>query len=406
MAQLKGFGRSNGCAFADSPGPHADPADGERVAAARARRPVHRGADRRGETASTSSATRAGRSTCSGTTSSSPASGSSGSERPAGRAAAGCRLPGHDHRLLELDGGRRRPADLRTRRRVQLRQGPARTGRPGQPRLPGGRHARRADPQHGRGRENDPSEPRGAAPPGLCFSPRTPPAARNERRGPAAAGGQASKAAQPPKNGAPGDRGAGAGRRPLRRLRRDRRRDLGRQPALGREHAHHQRRVRVPPADGDRDHRRAEAPASAWCPGRGCAPTRWRTWSARPSGRRRGPRPRMRKELLGPEQGRRSGKEESRDSPAGRTDIGVFANFAAPSARRFARPRRPGGSCTGTPSTSGQHIPRHLERVAAAARSADPPGRAEREVRGHGPLGLKKKKKKKKKKGGHRPSSI
>ena len=47
-------------------------------------------------------------------------------ERPARRAAARRRLPGHDHRLLELDGGGRRPADLGARRRVQLRQGPAR----------------------------------------------------------------------------------------------------------------------------------------------------------------------------------------------------------------------------------------------------------------------------------------
>ena len=39
------------------------------------------------------------------------------------------RLPGHHDRLLGLDGGRRRPADLRARRRVQLRQGPARPGR-------------------------------------------------------------------------------------------------------------------------------------------------------------------------------------------------------------------------------------------------------------------------------------
>ena len=37
IARMQGLGRSNGCAFADSPAPHADPADGERVAAARPR---------------------------------------------------------------------------------------------------------------------------------------------------------------------------------------------------------------------------------------------------------------------------------------------------------------------------------------------------------------------------------
>ena len=70
-------------------------------------------------------------------------------ERAPGRPAARRGLPGDHHRLLGFDGGRRRPADLRARRRVQLRQGPARPGRPGQPRLPGGAAARRTDTQHG-----------------------------------------------------------------------------------------------------------------------------------------------------------------------------------------------------------------------------------------------------------------
>ena len=42
----------------------------------------------------------------------------------------------HHHRLLGLDGGGRRTADLRARRRDELRQGPTRPGRGGQPRLP------------------------------------------------------------------------------------------------------------------------------------------------------------------------------------------------------------------------------------------------------------------------------
>ena len=134
----------------------------------------------------------------------------------AGRAAAGRRLPGHHHRLLGFHGGRRRTADLRARRGVQLRQGPARPGRPGQPRLPGRAAARDTDPQHGRRRAS-------------------------ER-------GQRVLAA--------GSRRAGPGRQPVRRLRGDRRGDLRRQPALGGQHAHHQRRVPLAPA-----HRHRHRPA-------------------------------------------------------------------------------------------------------------------------------------------------
>ena len=76
-------------------------------------------------------------------------------ERPAGRPAARRRLPGDDDRLLGLDGGGRRPADLRAGRRVQLRQGPARAGRAGQPRLPVGAVPRRPHPQHGAGGRRD-----------------------------------------------------------------------------------------------------------------------------------------------------------------------------------------------------------------------------------------------------------
>ena len=79
MAHKQGFGRSNGCAFADAGRPRAAAAHAERVAAARAPKDItlddlHR---RRGRRASTSSATRAGRSTCSATTSSSPGRSSS-----------------------------------------------------------------------------------------------------------------------------------------------------------------------------------------------------------------------------------------------------------------------------------------------------------------------------------------
>ena len=132
MAGLRGLDRSNGCAFADSPGhipmqrmPNVslqpDPAGpsteelisrvdrgiyvrGRQVVVDRhaaLQLPVHRPAvlpDR---------------------------------ERPARRAAQGRRLPGDHHRLLALHGGRRRPADLPPGRSVQLRQGAARSGRAG-----------------------------------------------------------------------------------------------------------------------------------------------------------------------------------------------------------------------------------------------------------------------------------
>ena len=119
--------------------------------------------------------------------------------------AARRRLPGDHHRLLGLDGGRRRAADLRARRRVQLRQGPARPGRAGQPRLPavllrGVRILNTAE----EGRHHE------------------------ARAFPA------------------GNRRARAGRGQVRRLRGDRRGDLHREPALGGQHAHHQRRGALP----------------------------------------------------------------------------------------------------------------------------------------------------------------
>ena len=58
--------------------------------------------------------------------------------RQAGRPAARRRLSGHHDRLLGLDGSRWRAVDVAPWRRVQLRQGPAGTGRRGQSRLPVG----------------------------------------------------------------------------------------------------------------------------------------------------------------------------------------------------------------------------------------------------------------------------
>ena len=71
--------------------------------------------------------------------------------RRAGRPGPRRGVPGDHHRLLGLDGGGRRPGDLGARRRVQLRQGPARAGRRRQPRLPDLAVPRRPDPQHHRG---------------------------------------------------------------------------------------------------------------------------------------------------------------------------------------------------------------------------------------------------------------
>ena len=118
-----------------------------------------------------------------------------------------------------ISGARWRPsaaADLRARRRVQLRQGPARPGRPGQPRLPGGPDARGADTQHGRG--------------GVFITAGFP--AGNRRAGAAAARSDDCVAIAE---------------------------ELRRQPALGGQHPHHQRRVPLPPAHRHR-HRPARIP--------------------------------------------------------------------------------------------------------------------------------------------------
>ena len=140
MAAEKDLGRSNGCAYADSPG-HIPMQRMPNVSLQPAPDgPVHRGADlRRSTAASTSSATSPGRSTCSATTSSSPGSGSSGSSD--GRLAG--QLKDVAYQATTTDFWRSMEAvgnadDLRARRRVQLRQGPAGPGRSGVARLPVG----------------------------------------------------------------------------------------------------------------------------------------------------------------------------------------------------------------------------------------------------------------------------
>ena len=83
IARLKGLGRSNGCAFADSPGhtPIQRMANVSLAPGAEDTVRARRSSSLRSTTAFTLSVTRAGRSTCSATTSSSPGSVSSGSRR-------------------------------------------------------------------------------------------------------------------------------------------------------------------------------------------------------------------------------------------------------------------------------------------------------------------------------------
>ena len=164
MAQLQGFGRSNGCAFSDGPGHMPMQRMANVSLQPAARRTVHRRAHRRGGTRDLHPGRQelVDRHAAVQLPVHRPAV-LQDRERAAGRAAARRGLSGHHDRLLGLDGSRRRPADLRARRRVQLRQGPARPGRPGQPRLPGRPAARRPDSQH-RGRGSNMSATTGISP--------------------------------------------------------------------------------------------------------------------------------------------------------------------------------------------------------------------------------------------------
>ena len=140
------------------PRPHPDAADAQRLAAAGARRAEHRGADlRRG-----ARHLHRGRQVVVDRHAAlqlpvhRPAV-LPDRERPAGRAAQGRGLPGDHHRLLAVDGGRRRPGDLPARRGVQLRQGAARSGGAGLPRQPDGAVPRGQHAEHP-GRRRQPHE--------------------------------------------------------------------------------------------------------------------------------------------------------------------------------------------------------------------------------------------------------
>ena len=151
-----------------------------------------------------------------------------------------------------------------------------------------------------------------------------------------------------------------AGRGPVRRLRGDRRRVLGGEPALGREHADHERGGPLPAADRDRHqpprrgHQRRRG-----VPGRACATTRSRDVVAAAEQAAAdgspaedagpllgtGDEPAFRMDLAG-------GAGPSWDDPVTGTEIGVFRRFADDLGDRLRR--RPGGrpgSCTATPST-------------------------------------------------------
>ena len=139
MAAENDLGRSNGCAFADSP-LHAPIQRMANVslAAGAGGGSHHRGADRRRRAAaSTSWATRAGPSTCSATTSSSPASASTGSTTAAWP--ANCRDVAYQATTTDFWGALEAVGGTSTYvlgRRLQLRQGPTTPGGTGQPRLP------------------------------------------------------------------------------------------------------------------------------------------------------------------------------------------------------------------------------------------------------------------------------
>ncbi len=116
IAQLQGLRPLQRLRVRRLPRPRPDPADGQRLAAAGAGRPVHRGADlrRRARHLRRRRQVLVDRHAALQLPVHRPAV-LPDPRRPPRRAAARRRLPGHDHRLLGLDGGRRRPADLRAR---------------------------------------------------------------------------------------------------------------------------------------------------------------------------------------------------------------------------------------------------------------------------------------------------
>ena len=152
--------------------------------------------------------------------------------------------------------------------------------------------------------------------------------------------------------------------------------------------------VPVPAADRDRDQpRRGGRLGRRGVPGRACATTRSRTWSGRPS---RPPREGSPAEDAAAAARRRPtgafGTEDARAGPAGTIRwpaprSGCSAGSPAELGGAFAgRAGRPGGSCTGTPSTPlTSTLPRHLDRAAAAPRPADRQGGAQRQVGRPGP---------------------
>ena len=263
--------------------------------------------------------------------------------RPAGRPAARRRLPGDDDGLLGLDVGGRRPADLRARRRVQLRQGPARAGRAGEPRLPDG-------PVRERRTSSTPSRRPGderAAPPRSSSSGRWPPRPPTARSPSSPSSSEANlrwAANSLTTNGAMRSRhvvvvsfvdgGAGMAAGTVARTGTP---DVAALVAASEQAA------------------RDAGPAEDAVPLIGEAPPGAGDWDADPA----------------------------------ETSIEVFARLRAgpgPGVRRGARPRR--AAVRLRRALDGDDVPRHLDRAAAAARPADRPGRAQRQEPRLLPLGV------------------
>ena len=144
-------GRSNGCAYADSPGHIPIQRMANVSLHARHRRPHHRRPDlpRRARHLRRRRQVVVDRHAALQLPVHRPAV-LHDHRRQAGRHAPRRGLPGDHHRLLGVHGGRRRARHLGAGRRVQLRQGPARPGGGGEPRLPVGTVPRGQHPEHHR----------------------------------------------------------------------------------------------------------------------------------------------------------------------------------------------------------------------------------------------------------------
>ena len=329
------------------PRPHPDPADGQRVAAARRGRPEHRGADRPGR----ARALRRRRQVLVDRHAAvqlpvhRPAV-LQDHQRRAHRPGPRRRLPGHDDRLLGRDGGGRRPAD------VGAAAAPSTAARRSPARSP---------------RSATAARPRCSATSASSTPPRRPASELPARHQPAVA------------------RRARARHVDGRRLRRDRPRRDQRQPAVGQQHADHQRR----------DARRARLGRLVRQAGRrGLGRLGQRQRQHPGPGRRAGPRPPTPRRA--PPRPPRTPTSWSRDrtspdwadEPAS-TDIHVYDDVAPALGEAFGRAGAAGRVLYGFVEPRGDHdLPRLDHRAPAAARPADRPLGVHRQDRGPDPQRL------------------